>query len=137
VSEAEKLVRRLFDAHNRGGGDALLDIYDDLFVADVEWKPLIVGVVGFPERVIYRGRAGMERYYRERAEAFGGGEVHIRSVEQAGDAVIVDALSTARGRVSGADIEEDISLVYWVRDGKIVRGQAFRSREDALVAAGA
>jgi ketosteroid isomerase-like protein len=134
MSEGEELVRRLFDAHNRGGGDALLDIYDDLFVADVEWKPLIVGVVGFPERVIYRGRAGMARYYQERAEAFGGGEVHIRSVEQAGDAVVVDARSTARGRISGADIEEDITLVYWVRDGKIVRGQAFRSRQDALEA---
>jgi len=47
----------------------------------------------------------------------------------------VHARSTARGRVSGADIEEDISLVYWVRGGKIVRGQAFRSREDAVVAA--
>ena len=68
------LVRRLFDAHNRGGGDALLEIYDDLFDADADWKPLIVGVVGFPERVSYRGRAGMERYYRERAEAFGGGQ---------------------------------------------------------------
>jgi ketosteroid isomerase-like protein len=135
VSDAEELVRRLLDAHNRGGGDALLDIYDDLFDADAEWKPLIVGVVGFPERVIYRGRAGMERYYRERAEAFGGGKVHIRSLESAGDAVIVHARSTARGRVSGADIEEDISLVYWVRGGKIVRGQAFRSREDAVVAA--
>jgi ketosteroid isomerase-like protein len=137
VSEGEELVRRLFEAHNRGGGDALLDIYDDLFDDDVEWKPLIVGVVGFPERVIYRGRAGMERYYRERSEAFGGGEVHIRSVEQAGDAVIVDARSTARGRVSGASIEEDISLVYWVSGGKIVRGQAFRAREDAVAAAGA
>jgi len=135
VNEAEELVRRLLDAHNRGGGDALLDIYDDLFDADAEWKPLIVGVVGFPERVIYRGRAGMERYYCERAEAFGGGEVHIRSLESAGDAVIVHARSTARGRVSGADIEEDISLVYWVRGGKIVRGQAFRSREDAVEAA--
>jgi ketosteroid isomerase-like protein len=135
MSEGEELVRRLFDAHNRGGGDALLDIYDDLFDADVEWTPLIVGVVGFPERVIYRGRAGMERYYRERAEAFAGGEVHIRSVEPSGDAVVVDARSTARGRVSGADIEEDITLVYWVRAGKIVRGQAFRSRQDALEAA--
>jgi ketosteroid isomerase-like protein len=135
VSDAEELVRRLFEAHNRGGGDALLDIYDDLFDADAEWKPLIVGVVGFPERVIYRGRAGMERYYHERAEAFGGGEVHIRSIESAGDAVIVHARSTARGRVSGADIEEDISLVYWVRGGKIVRGQAFRLREDAVAAA--
>jgi ketosteroid isomerase-like protein len=136
VREAEELVRRLIDAHNRGG-DALLDIYDDLFDADAEWKPLIVGVVGFPERVIYRGRAGLERYYRERAEAFAGGEVHIRSLEVGGDAVVVHARSTARGRVSGADIEEDITLVYWVRDGKIVRGQAFRSREDALEAAGA
>ena len=135
MSEAEALVRRLFDAHNRGGGDALLDIYDDLFDPDAEWKPLIVGVVGFPERVIYRGRAGMERYYRERAEAFAGGEVHIRSLEPDGDAVVVDARSTARGRVSGADIEQDITLVYWVRDGKIVRGQAFRSRQDALEAA--
>jgi ketosteroid isomerase-like protein len=135
VSEAEELVRRLFDAHNRGGGDALLDIYDDLFDADAEWRPLIVGGVGFPERVIYRGRAGLERYYRERAEAFAGGEVHIRSLEANGGAVVVDARSTARGRVSGADIEDDITLVYWVRDGRIVRGQAFRSREDALEAA--
>jgi ketosteroid isomerase-like protein len=134
VNEGEELVRRLFDAHNRGGGDALLDIYDDLFDADAEWKPLIVGVVGFPERVIYRGRAGMERYYRERAEAFAGGEVHIRSLEPNGEAVVVDARSTARGRVSGAAIEEDITLVYWVRDGKIVRGQAFRSRQEALEA---
>jgi hypothetical protein len=48
VRQAAELVRRLIDAHNRGD-DALLDIYDDLFDADAEWKPLIVGVVGFPE----------------------------------------------------------------------------------------
>jgi ketosteroid isomerase-like protein len=136
VSKPEELVRRLIDAHNRGG-DALLDVYDDLFDAEAEWKPLIVGLVGFPERVIYRGRAGLERYYRERAEAFAGGEVHIRSLQANGDAVVVDARSTARGRVSGAEIEEDIALVYWARDGRIVRGQAFRSREDALEAANA
>ena len=134
MSDAEELVRRLFDAHNRGGGDALFEIYDDLFDADAEWKPLIVGVVGFPERVSYSGRAGMERYYRERGEAFAGGEVHIRSLEPHGDAVVVDARSTARGRVSGANIEQDITLVYWVRNGKIVRGQAFRSRQEALEA---
>ena len=129
-------MRRLIDAHNRGG-DALLDIYDDLFDADAEWRPLIVGVVGFPERVIYRGRAGLDRNYRDPAEAFAAGEVHNRSHVPNGDAVDVDARSTARGRVSGAHIEEDITLVYWVRDGRIVRGQAFRSREDALKAANA
>jgi ketosteroid isomerase-like protein len=133
VSEGENLVRRLIDAHNRGG-DALLDAYDELFDPDAEWRPLNVGAVGFPGQAIYRGRDGIERYYRERAEAFGGGQVHVRSMEPAGDAVVVDARSTAFGRVSGAAVEEDIALVYWVRDGKIVRGQAFRSRDDALEA---
>jgi ketosteroid isomerase-like protein len=134
VTEAEDLVRRMIDAHNRGG-DALLEAYDDHFDPDAEWKPLTVGAAGFPGRATYRGRDGIERYYRERAEVFGSGEVHIRSTEPAGDAVVVHARSTARGRVSGAAVEEDITLVYWVRDGRIVRGQAFRSRDDALEAA--
>jgi ketosteroid isomerase-like protein len=136
VSEAEELVRRLVEAHNRGA-DAVLDAYDDLFHPDVEWRPITVGAVGSPEHVSYRGRDGIERYYRERAEAFDSGEVHIRSLERAGEAVVVHARSTARGRSSGALVEEDIALVYWARDGRIVRGQAFRTRADALEAAGA
>jgi ketosteroid isomerase-like protein len=134
VSDAEELVRRLMDAHNRGA-DVLLAAFDDLFDPDFEFKPMTVGTVGSPERVTYRGREGMERYYLERAEAFGSGEVHIRSVEPAGDAVIVHALSTARGRVSGATVEEDIALVYWARDGRLIRGEAFRSGRDAREAA--
>jgi ketosteroid isomerase-like protein len=48
-----------------------------------------------------------------------------------GNAVIVHARSTARGRASGATVEEDIALVYWVRDGRLVRGEVFRSARDA------
>jgi ketosteroid isomerase-like protein len=131
VSEAEELVRRLFDAHNSGGGDVLLEAFDEIFDPDFEFKPRTVGTFGSLEPATYRGREGMERYYRERAEAFGGGEVHVRSVEPTGDAVIVHARSTARGRASGATVEEDIALVYWVRDGKLVRGEVFRSARDA------
>jgi ketosteroid isomerase-like protein len=134
MSDAEELVRRLFDAHNRGG-DALIDLYDEIFDPEFEFTPITVGAVGSGGRVTYRGRDGMERYYRERAEAFDGGEVHIRSLEAAGDAVLVHARSTARGRISGATVEEDIALVYWVRNGRVLRGQAFRSPADALEAA--
>jgi hypothetical protein len=102
VSEAEALVRRVMDAHNRGG-DVLLAAYDDIFAPDFEFKPITVGTVGSTERVTYCGREGMERYYRE--------------------------------RVSGATVEEDITLVYWVRDGRVIRGEAFRSGQDALDAA--
>jgi ketosteroid isomerase-like protein len=137
VSEAEDLVRRAMEAHNRGG-DAVMAAFDELFADDYEFRPVTVtvGAVG-SDGAAYRGRQGMERYYRERAEVFESGEVHIRSLEALGDAVVVDARSSARGRVSGAVVEEDITLVYWYRDGRFVRGQGFRSREDALEAAGA
>jgi ketosteroid isomerase-like protein len=137
VSEAGELVRRVMDAHNRGGADALLEVFDDIFDPDFEFRPATVGTFGSAERNTYRGREGMERYYRDRAEAFDGGEVHIRTEEPAGDAVIVHARSTARGRASGATVEEDIMLVYWARDGRLVRGEVFRSRGEALEAAGA
>jgi ketosteroid isomerase-like protein len=133
VSDAEQLVRRMLDLHNQGP-DSLLDAFDDLFAADLEWRPIIVGTVG-SERVTYSGREGLERYYRDRAEVFGGGEVHIRSLETVGDAVVAQARSTARGRMSGASVEEDVSLVYWCRDGRLIRGAAFRSHGEALEAA--
>jgi ketosteroid isomerase-like protein len=133
VSDAEDLVRRMLDAHNQGE-EALFEAFDELFDPDVEWSPIIVGTAG-SERVTYRGRDGVERYYRDRAEVFGGGEVHIRSLESVGEAVIVRARSTAEGRASGASVEENVALVYWSRDGKLVRGAAFRSYDDALEAA--
>jgi ketosteroid isomerase-like protein len=134
--EQEELVRRVIDAHNRGG-DELLQRYDELFDSDFEFTPMTVGVVGSLERASYRGREGMRRFYDERAEAFDGGEVRVRSCEPAGDAVLVQARSTARGRGSGVELEEEITLAYWVRGGRIVRGRAFRSREEALEVAGA
>jgi ketosteroid isomerase-like protein len=130
VSEAAELVRRVMDAHNRGA-DVLLDAFDDIFDPDFEFRPMTVGTFGSPNRATYRGRAGVERYYRDRAEAFAGGEVQIRSLEPVGEAVIVHARSTARGRASGATVEEDIALVYWARDGRLVQGEAFRSGRDA------
>jgi ketosteroid isomerase-like protein len=136
VTEPEELVRRVLDAHNRGA-DVLLDAYDEVFDPDFEFTPITVGTIGSPERVTYCGRDGMERYYRDRAEVFAEGEVHIRSLQSAGNAIVVHARSTARGRASGAAVEEDITLVFWVRDGKVVRGEAFRSGRDALEAAGA
>jgi ketosteroid isomerase-like protein len=134
MSEAEELVRRVIDAHNRGG-DALLDAFDEICDPEFEFRPMTVGAMGSTGGVAYRGRAGIERYYRDRAEVFDGGEVHIRSLESAGDAVVVHARSTARGRVSGAAVEEDIALVYWVRGRRVIRGAAFRSPADARKAA--
>lgn len=132
MTPEEALVRRLLEAHNRG---TFFEEYDDLMAPDVAFTPRTVGAMGSAEPPTYHGRDGMQAYYDERAEAFGAGEVHVRSCEQIGDAVVVSARSTARGRGSGVVLEEEIALVYWVSDGKVVRGQVFRTRDDALEAA--
>jgi ketosteroid isomerase-like protein len=137
MTEPEALVRRAVDAHNRGG-EVLLAAYDELFDPEFEWTPITVGAVGALDRAIYRGRDGLRRYYEERAEAFAGGEVEILSCERAGpEALVVQARSTGEGRASGAVVDEQLTLVYWVRDDRVVRLRAFRSREEAMEAAGA
>ena len=41
-----------------------------------------------------------------------------------------------RGKQSGVETSWDIWQIWTVRDGKVVRGQGFTSREEALAAAG-
>ena len=130
-AEEEALVRRAIEAHNRGG-DELLAMYDEMFDPELEWHPMTVGVMGAPEGQTYRGREGMERFYAEHAEVFESGTVKVLSVEPAGqDALVVRARSTAKGRTSGAEVDEEISLVYWLREGRIARLRAFRSADQA------
>ena len=134
MSEDEALVRRAIDAHNRGG-EELLENYDEMFDPELEWIPTTVGTVGAPDGTTYRGRAGMERFYAERAEAFESGAVEVLSIEPGGEGtLVVRARSTAKGRTSGAEVDEEITLVYWLRGRKIARLQAFRSAVQALEA---
>jgi ketosteroid isomerase-like protein len=132
MTDEEALVRRVIDAHNRGGAE-VWDRYDEFFDPDLEWMATTVGAMGDPEGAIYRGRDGVRRFYTERAEAFAGGTVEVISIEPAGeDALVVRARSTATGRTSGVQVDEEITLVYWLRGGKIARVRGFRSREEAL-----
>ena len=137
MRDEEAIVRRAIEAHNQGK-DAILAIWDEAFDPDLEWTPMTVGVMGAPEGSTYRGKEGMERFYAERAEAFAGGTVEVLSIEPAGrDALVVRARSTATGRTSGVEVDEQITLVYWFRAGKIFRLRAFRSAEEAREVVGA
>jgi ketosteroid isomerase-like protein len=53
-----------------------------------------------------------------------------------GDHVLVFLRSEARGRTAGLEINEQWAHLVTVRDGKIVRLQQFRDRDEALEAAG-
>jgi ketosteroid isomerase-like protein len=87
---------------------------------------------------VYRGRDGMARFQADMKEAWTEFEALPRSVEVAGDAVLVEVWFTAHGRESGIEVEMPFQHVLWFADGLAVRMAAARTRAEALalVAAG-
>jgi hypothetical protein len=53
-----------------------------------------------------------------------------------GDQVLASVTFRGRGKHSGITTSWDLWQLWRLRDGKAVRGQAFRSKEEALEAAG-
>src|SRR5215210_789083 len=56
----------------------------------------------------------------------------IEEVQDWGERVFVDATHHGRGRTSGAPVTLQAAWVYTVRDGKIVRCDAYSARAEAL-----
>jgi hypothetical protein len=54
----------------------------------------------------------------------------------AGDEVVATYRVHGRGRASGAEVDQRITLLWSVRDDKITRVRAYRERSEALEAAG-
>jgi ketosteroid isomerase-like protein len=59
-----------------------------------------------------------------------------RIIDLSGDRVLVLTRHTARGKQSGVPIEHEAGDLFTLRDGKIVRYDAYWNRADALEAAG-
>jgi ketosteroid isomerase-like protein len=99
---------------------------------EIEWDPPPIQV----EQQIYRGIDGVMEFFETILEAF----EQVRQVPErfidCGDQVLVFLRSEARGRTAGLEINEQWAHLVTVRDGKIVRLQQFRDRDEALEAAG-
>jgi ketosteroid isomerase-like protein len=127
----EERVRSLFAKHNEGP-DAVLAALEEIFDPEVVWTPSVIGGL---EGGSYQGYAGIRRYYADRAEAFAEGRVHVLGTEAVGDdQVVMRVLSTGVGRASGAVLEEELWMAMALRDGRVLRWQAFTSRSEAVEA---
>ena len=127
--ENVELVRRAFEAFNRGDHDAA---FADL-APEFEYVPsgAIPGVTG-----IHRGPEGFRSFTRWLLDQFDDARVEVNEIFAEGDRVIVSATNRGRGKRSGIDSSWQVWQVFTLRDGKAVRGEAFTSKEDALEAAG-
>jgi hypothetical protein len=128
----EERVRSIFEAHNQGP-EVLLASLEEIFDPEIVWTPAIIGGL---EGGSYHGYDGIRRYYADREEAFGEGQVHVLGCEAVGDdAVVAHVLSTGVGRASRASLEQELWMLARLRASRVIRWHAFTSREEAMEAA--
>jgi ketosteroid isomerase-like protein len=120
-------VRRGIGAWNRGD----LDEWLAGFAPEAE-----LHTTGrFADRGVYRGRAGLERYWAEIREDIEDLSTSISEIRAVGDKVLVTTTGRGRGKRSKVPMEQPIWFVMTLRDGLAVRVETYVDPEPALEAA--
>jgi uncharacterized protein len=124
-----ELVRRGLEAFNSGDIDRILSFTGPDF--EIEVPP---GLSAEPDT--YRGHAGVRRYFQSFEEAMD--EVHFQAERfwDAAEAVVVDALVTARGKQTAILVEQRAAQLWTIRGGSVIRIRAYASLSEALEAVG-
>lgn len=124
-----EIIRRAFDAFNRGDLDAALEN----LAPDFEYVPsgAIPGVTH-----TFRGPEGYRSFLRWILDEFDDVQAELDEIRGEADHVFTSVTLRGRGKQSGAEAAWTVWQVFTIRDGVALRGRAFRAREEALAAAG-
>jgi ketosteroid isomerase-like protein len=117
-----EIVQMAFESFGRGDIDAALALCDpDIVIRD-------------PERTgtTFRGPEGLLRFFEEWLESWE--EYRSEPVEfiESDDEILVHAIQTGKGKLSGIEINDDLFLVFRLRDGKFIEYRLYTEREAAL-----
>jgi ketosteroid isomerase-like protein len=127
--ENVEIVRRVYEAFNRGDLDAVVaDIAPDAVYLPTGTIPGFAGV--------YQGGEGFRRFLSWLWEEFDEPRIEVHEIIEVGNQVLVSLTNRGRGKQSGADVSWHLWQVGTVRDGKVVRAQGFTSRAEALESVG-
>ena len=126
--ENVEIVRRRFEAFNRGDLPAMLALTDP----DVEWWDRADDPWGATH---HRGRDACMKHLAEISED---AELHIEALDyiDAGDLVVVPVRLVGRGRASGVPFDEKEVHVFRLRDGLVIETREYRDLSEALAAVG-
>jgi ketosteroid isomerase-like protein len=123
-----ELVRRGYEAFNRGDLDAVLELFDPAVELGVLEDSLISGE--------FHGHEGFRELLAENSEMFAAYRNEPEEIVEVSErSIVVVVRSLARGRISGAAVEGRLAHLWTIRDGRVIRFQAFSTREAALDAA--
>jgi ketosteroid isomerase-like protein len=133
--ENVEIVRRVDEVFTAGveSGDFGLAFDTGAVAAEFEW----VAAAEMAEQRSYRGREEFVEFMRRWTEDFDGYSIQREELIDAGNDRVVGVFRQfATGKVSGAPVELEYSLVYDLMDGRLARVRAYLDRAEALEAAG-
>ena len=123
-----ELVRRGYEAWNRGGVEAIIEILDP----GIEWK----SPSGEPTaREVYRGHKGVREWACDWEGLF---ENHYEPERffDAGHQLLVFVRWRGRHEDSGQEFEQAIANVWTIHDGRVTALRVYLDRGEALTAIG-
>ena len=125
-----ELVESAFEAWNSGD----LDKFAGHAAEDVAW----VEVTGRPDALATErvGRARMREGLGSLFDAFESYRLDVEQLHDLGDRVVAIVREVARGRASGVEVDGRWGYLITVRDGAMVRIEAYRDAAVALEVAG-
>jgi ketosteroid isomerase-like protein len=125
-----EIVRRGFELFNAGDLEGLVS---ETVAPEVEYCTSRED----PDADIHRGQEAYRRYIEQWVESFEGLRADVEEYVDVGDGRVFTWIRwTGRGRTSGADADWYLAIIYTIRDGRIVRGEEYFDRAEALEAAG-
>ena len=123
--ENTELLRQWFEATARRDLATLREIASP----DLEYVPIMAAFEGR----VYRGHEGVEQWLEELYEYWETFEPVGEEFHERGDTVIALGCWRARGRASGAQLDnEPATWVVEFQDGKMTRLQTYTSRTEAF-----
>ena len=127
--ENVEIVQKAIEAWNQREADLLLSYA----APEIEWMPAGPAAV---ESAVYRGHDEVANAYAAVWDTWDLFQFEGSQLRDLGDSVLWLGQVKMRGRASQVELDEEFAAHWVVRDGKLIRIQAFLSWQDALEAIG-
>jgi ketosteroid isomerase-like protein len=121
----EQTIHVAYEAWSRRNVKALLEVVHP----DAEARPILGANIGAS---VYRGHDGLREWFKDLHQEWETFQTRVTRIDERGDRLLCTIDVHARGRASGVVIEGEMYHLVELRDGLILRLEAFRDRAEAM-----
>ena len=131
--ENVEVVRQVIESNRSDDLEARMEAALALWDPSCEYTRVTAAV----DPQTYRGHDGIRRYLSDMADSWAEWRSEVEDVFEVGpDTVVATIRSRLIGKDSGVPVETRLGVVFVLSQGKILRGQAYPSRQEAFEAVG-